>query len=137
MIQRIVILIKILFKMSDSLYILSDRIEVTQLDTQSFQSHHVIMPQFCFCIAVCDTLTQNMNCERFFHHLNSFKSDRNFQIAFFKNSLTNEKFSFLLISCMRNRHSTVIESYIRRNDVIRCELDCFQLSLKSNLNCTF
>jgi hypothetical protein len=34
-----------------------------------------------------------------------------------------QKFSFLLISCTRNRHSTVIESYIKRNNVIRCELD--------------
>ncbi len=33
------------------------------------------------------------------------------------------KFSFLLISCTRNRYSTVIESYIRKNDVIKCELD--------------
>jgi hypothetical protein len=33
------------------------------------------------------------------------------------------KISFLLISCTRNRHLTVIESYIRRDDVIRCELD--------------
>jgi hypothetical protein len=33
------------------------------------------------------------------------------------------KFSFLFISCTRNRHSTVIESYIRRDDVIKCELD--------------
>jgi hypothetical protein len=33
------------------------------------------------------------------------------------------KISFLLISCTRKWHSTVIESYIRRDDVIRCELD--------------
>ncbi len=33
------------------------------------------------------------------------------------------KFSFLLIFCTRNRHSTVIKSYIKRNDVIRCEFD--------------
>ncbi len=34
-----------------------------------------------------------------------------------------QKFSFSFISCTRNRHSTVIESYIRRNDVIKCEFD--------------
>jgi hypothetical protein len=33
------------------------------------------------------------------------------------------KFSFLLIFCTRNRHSTVMKIYIRRNDVIKCELD--------------
>jgi hypothetical protein len=33
------------------------------------------------------------------------------------------KFSFLFIFCTRNRHSTMIENYIRKNDVIRCEFD--------------
>jgi hypothetical protein len=69
-----------------------------------------------------------MNCERFFHHLNFFKSDRNSQIALFENFSTNEKFSFLLISCTRNRHSTVIEDYIRRDDVISRELDRLALT---------
>jgi hypothetical protein len=45
-------------------------------------------------------------------------SDCTFWKFFYK-----RKFSFLFIFCTRNRHSTVIESYIRRNDVIRCELD--------------
>jgi hypothetical protein len=58
-----------------------------------------------------------------FHHFNFLKSDRKSQIALFENFLTNKNFSFLLISCTRNRHSTVIESYIRRDDVIRYELD--------------
>jgi hypothetical protein len=58
-----------------------------------------------------------------FHHLNFLKSDRNSQIALFENFLTNENFSFLLIFCTRKRHSTVIEDYIRRDDVIWCELD--------------
>jgi hypothetical protein len=58
-----------------------------------------------------------------FHHLNFLKSDQNFQIALFENFLTNETFSFLLISCTRNRHSTVIADYIKRNDVIWCELN--------------
>jgi hypothetical protein len=51
------------------------------------------------------------------------KSDRNSQIALFENFSTNENFSYLLISCTRNRHSTVIVDYIRRDDVIWCELD--------------
>jgi hypothetical protein len=33
------------------------------------------------------------------------------------------KFFFLLISCTRNWHSTMIENYIKRDDVIKCELD--------------
>jgi hypothetical protein len=65
--------------------------------------------------------------KRFFHHLNSFKSDRNSQIALFENFSTNENFSFLLIFCTRNRHSTVIKDYIKRDDVIWRELDCLAL----------
>jgi hypothetical protein len=53
----------------------------------------------------------------------SSKTIETLRLHFFENFLTNENFSFLLISCTRNRHSTVIESYIRRDDVIRCELD--------------
>jgi hypothetical protein len=33
------------------------------------------------------------------------------------------KISFLLISCTRNRHSTMIENYIERDNEIKCELD--------------
>jgi hypothetical protein len=58
-----------------------------------------------------------------FHHLNFFKSDRKISDCTFWKILYKRKFSFLLISCTRNRHSTVIENYIRRNDVIKCELD--------------
>jgi hypothetical protein len=60
---------------------------------------------------------------------NDFSSSQLFQkrskvsnCTFWKFSY-KRKFSFLLISCTRNRHSTVIENYIRRDDVIRCELD--------------
>jgi hypothetical protein len=59
----------------------------------------------------------------FFHHLNSLKNDRNSQIAVFENFFINGSFSFLLIFCTRNRHLTVIEDYIERDDVIKCELD--------------
>jgi hypothetical protein len=58
-----------------------------------------------------------------FHHFNFFKSDRNVSDCIFWKFSYKRKFSFLFISCMRNRHSTMIESYIKRNDVIRCELD--------------
>jgi hypothetical protein len=42
--------------MSDLLYMLSAQIEVISLDTQSFESHHVILSQFCFCIVACDII---------------------------------------------------------------------------------
>jgi hypothetical protein len=58
-----------------------------------------------------------------FHHLNFLKSDRKSQICIFWKFSYKRKFSFLLISCTRNRHSTVIENYIRRDDVIKCEFD--------------
>ncbi len=82
-----------------------------------------MISQFCFCIAACDTFTKNMNCERFFIISTLSKTIETSQIAFFENFFTNENFSFLLISCTRKRHSTVIEDYIKRNDVIWCELD--------------
>jgi hypothetical protein len=44
-------------------------------------------------------------------------------LHFFEKFLTNENFSFLFISCTRNRHSTMSENYIKRNDVIKCEFD--------------
>jgi hypothetical protein len=60
---------------------------------------------------------------------NDFSSSQLFQkrskisdCTFWKFSY-KRKFSFSLISCMRNRHSTVIEDYIKRDDVIRYELD--------------
>ncbi len=62
-----------------------------------------------------------------FHHLNSFKNDQNVSDCTFWEIFYKRKFSFLLIFCMRNPHSTVIESYIRRDDVIWCELDCLTI----------
>jgi hypothetical protein len=58
-----------------------------------------------------------------FHHFNFFKNDRNVSDCTFWKFSYKRKFFFLLISCMRNRHSTMIESYIKRNNVIKCELD--------------
>jgi hypothetical protein len=50
------------------------------------------------------------------------KAIENLRLHFLKIFLQT-KISFSLISCMRSRHSTVIQDYIRRDDVIRCELD--------------
>jgi hypothetical protein len=41
----------------------------------------------------------------------------------FWNFFYKRKISFLLILCMRKRHSSVIENYIRSDDVIWCEFD--------------
>jgi hypothetical protein len=86
------------------------------------QSHHMIQSQFCFCIAACDILTQNINCERFFIISIFSKTIENLRLHFWKISY-QQNFLFLLISCTRKRHSTVIESYIREDNVIRCEFD--------------
>ncbi len=83
-----------------------------------------MISQFCFCIAACDILTQNMNCERFFIISIFSKTIETFQIAIFENFFTNENFSFLFIFCTRNRHLTMIENYIKKDDVIWCEFDC-------------
>ncbi len=82
-----------------------------------------MISQFCFCIAVCDIFTQNMNCERFFIISTFSKAIETFQIALFEKNFTNEKFSFLFVFYTRNRHSTMIENYIKRNDVIWCKLN--------------
>jgi hypothetical protein len=82
----------------------------------------VILSQFCFCIAACDILTQNMNCERFFIISTLSKTIETLRLHFLKIFLQT-KFFFSFISCTRNRNSTVIEDYIKRNNVIWCELD--------------
>jgi hypothetical protein len=69
----------------------------------------------------------------------------------FWNFFYKTKFSFILISCTRNRHLIVIENYIERDDVIWCEFDRLAfieieldrvnlivlLSLTSISDCTF
>ncbi len=81
-----------------------------------------MISQFCFCIAACNTFTQNMNCERFFIISTFSKAIENLSLYFLKNFLQT-KFFFLFISCTRNRHSRVIESYIERDNVIKCEFN--------------
>jgi hypothetical protein len=108
-------------------------------------SHHVI-PQSCFCIAACDKshhmivitsrdfailflyrCLQHFHTKHelrtIFHHLNFFKNDRNFLDCIFWKFFFKRNFFFLFIFCTRNRHLTMIENYIKRNDVIKCELD--------------
>ncbi len=82
----------------------------------------MISSQFCFCIVAYDILTQNVNCERFFIISIFSNAIENLKLHFLKIFLQT-KIYFLFISCTRNRHSTMIEIYIKRDDVIKCELD--------------
>jgi hypothetical protein len=128
MIKRIVILLQFLSKMNDSLYILrcSNRscfARYTVILITSRDCNHITWFRNSASVSLLATLSHNMNCERFFIISTLSKAIETFQIALFENFFTNENFSFLLIFCMRNRHSTVIENYIERDDVISCELD--------------
>jgi hypothetical protein len=82
----------------------------------------VILSQFCFCIAAYDTFTQNM-IETIFHHFNFSQKRSKISDCIFWKFFYKRKFSFSFISCTRNRHSTMIENYIRKNNVIKCEFD--------------
>jgi hypothetical protein len=100
MIERIVILFKVLFKMSDSLYMLrcSSRSYFARytviLNTSRESSHHVILSQICFCIVACDILTQNMNCKRFFIISIFSKMIENLTLHFLKFFLQTRNFLF-------------------------------------------
>jgi hypothetical protein len=58
-----------------------------------------------------------------FHHLNFFKNDRNVLDCIFWNFFLQTKNFFFTLFCTQNRHSTIIENYIKRNDVIKCDFD--------------
>jgi hypothetical protein len=58
-----------------------------------------------------------------FHHFNFLKNNQNVSDYTFWKFSYKRKFSFLFVFCTRKRHLTVIEDYIKRNDVIRCEFD--------------
>ncbi len=64
-----------------------------------------------------------MNCERFFIILTFLKTIEILRLHFLKIFFTNKIFSFLVIFCARNRHSTMIEDYIKKDDVIWWKLD--------------
>jgi hypothetical protein len=63
-----------------------------------------------------------MNCERFFIISILSKAIENLRLHFLKIFL-HTKIFFSLISFTRNRHSKVIQNYIKRIDTIKWELD--------------
>ncbi len=58
-----------------------------------------------------------------FHHLKFLRNDRNVSDCPFWKNFYKRKISFSLIFCTQNRHSTMIENYIKRDDVIKCKFD--------------
>jgi hypothetical protein len=106
MIERVVVLLFVLFKMNDCLYML-------RCPNRNYLVRYtvILITSRDFAILLL------YRCLRYSH------TEHESQIALFENFFTNENFSFLFISCTRNRHSTMIEDYIRRDDVIWCELN--------------
>ncbi len=54
----------------------------------------MILSQFCFCIAACDTFTQNLSCERFFIISTFSKTIENLRLHFLKIFLQKKIFFF-------------------------------------------
>ncbi len=55
----------------------------------------MILSQFCFCIAACDILTQNMNCERFFSSSQLFQKRSKISNCTFLKIFLQSKIFFL------------------------------------------
>jgi hypothetical protein len=123
MIERIVVLLKRFYsKVNASLYMLrcSNRSYFARCTVILITSRDFAILLLYRCLRHSHT---EHELRTIFHHFNFFKSDRNVSDCTFWKFFYKWKFSFLLMSCTRNQHSTVIESYIERDDVIRCELD--------------
>jgi hypothetical protein len=85
-------------------------------------SHHVIL-QFCFCIVACDTLTQNMNCERFFIISTFSKLIESLKLHFLKFLLQTNNFfltHFLYAKSTFNRDRKLY----KKRWCDSCEFDC-------------
>jgi hypothetical protein len=122
------ILLEVLSRMSDSLYMLrcsnrSYSARYTVILVTSRDCRHVTWFRNSASVSLLATFSHKTWVANDFSSFQlSQKRSKISNCTFWKISY-KRKFCFLLISCVRNRHSTVIESYIRRNDVIRCELD--------------
>jgi hypothetical protein len=66
----------------------------------------------------CDTFTQNMICDQFFILNFLKKQSKKLKWRFLLFFIKKNKFSFLFVSCTRKQYLTVIEDYIKKNDVI-------------------
>jgi hypothetical protein len=114
--------------MNDSLYILKCSnwnyfVRCTIILITSRDCNHITWFRNSVFVSLFATFSHRTWVANDFSSSQFFKNDRNVSDCIFWKNFYKRKFSFLLISCTRNRHSTVIESYIKRNDVIKCELD--------------
>jgi hypothetical protein len=121
-------LLKILSKMNDSLYMLkwlnrSYLVRCTIILITSRDCNHITWFRNSASVSLLATLShRTWVASDFSSSQLSQKRSKTSDCTFWKISY-KRKFSFLLISCTQNRHSTVIENYIKKDDVIECELD--------------
>ncbi len=93
-----------------------------------------MISQFCFCIAVCDTLTQNMSCERFFIISTLSKAIENFRLHFLKNFLQTKIFFLTHLLYAKSTFNSDRRLYKKKwCDLMRTWLFSFHW----NLDCTF
>jgi hypothetical protein len=128
MIERIIVLLKVLSKMNNSLYMLkcSNRsylARYTIILVTSRDCNHITWFRNSASVSLLAILSHRTWVASDFSSFQLFQKRSKISDCTFWNFFYKRKFSFLFISCTRNRHSTMIENYIRRNDVIRCKLD--------------
>jgi hypothetical protein len=129
MIKRIVVLLKDSTLRWTILYICWDaRIEVISFDTQSSlitsrDCNHITWFRNSASVSLFATLSQRTWIANDFSSSQLFQKRSKLSDCIFWKFSYKRNFSFLFISCTRNRHSTMIENYIKRNDVIKCELN--------------
>jgi hypothetical protein len=128
MIERIIVLLEVLSKMSNSLYMLrcsnrSYSARYTVILITSRDCNHITWFRNSASVSLLAILSHRTWIASDFSSSQLFQKRSKISDCTFWKFSYNRKFSFLLISCTRIRHSTVIENYIRRDDVIRYELD--------------
>jgi hypothetical protein len=138
MIKRIVVLFKVLSKMSDSLYMLrcssrSYLVRYTVILVTSRDCNHITWSRNSASVSLLATLSHRTWVANDFSSSQLFQKRSKLSDCTFWSFSYKRKFSFLLIFCTRNRHSTVIEDYIRRDDVIWCELNRFNFHWNRDL----
>jgi hypothetical protein len=115
--------------MNDSLYMLrcssrSYLVRYTVILVTSRDCNHITWFRNLASVSLLATLSHRTWIANDFFIISTFsKTIETLRLHFFKNFSYKRKVSFSLISCTRNWHSTMIEDYIRKDDVIKCELD--------------
>jgi hypothetical protein len=123
-----VILLEVLSKVNDPLYMLrcpgrSYFARYTVILVTSRDCNHITWFRNSASVSLLATLSHRTWVASDFSSSQLFQKRSKVSDCTFRKFFYKRKFSFLLISCARNRHSTVIENYIKRDDVIRCEFD--------------